>query len=261
MKVVLVGASGAMGQTIVRIIKQEPSIEIYAGIQNHAHTQETFPVFNQLEALTQYIMQSKTSPDIIIDFSTPNLTTAVLAFARQHHLPVLIATTGQSEQQIKELKQAAEYIPLLYSQNTSLGMAAFQKIVQEMFKMLYPLGYDSEIIEVHHRYKKDAPSGTALMLRDAMLEGVSDSIQTVYSRYERTSARQHNEIGIHSVRAGNIVGEHKVIFSNNSETIELVHRAENKELFAKGALICSQFLVEQPVGLYTMSDVMKYYNY
>ncbi len=251
MRIILVGANGAMGQTLKQLVNKTDNYQIVAGIQEGEPSEE-FPVFANFDDLSQETIEA----DVIIDFSHVSLTEALLDYAVGHQLPIMLATTGQNETQEAKIEQASQSIPILNAHNTSIGVNVMEYIVGEMTKLLYPLGYDIEIIEKHHRYKKDAPSGTAMMLKDASLKEIEESVDIVHGRSGIGEERAHQEIGIHAVRGGNIVGEHTVIFANNEETLELIHRAGSKDIFARGALMGAAFVVDASPGLYTMTDAL-----
>ncbi|MBD3948829.1 4-hydroxy-tetrahydrodipicolinate reductase [Tuanshanicoccus lijuaniae] len=257
MQIILVGSSGAMGQSIVRFCEQDNPYEIYAGVQSEQETDELYPVFHQFEHLAEYVINQHAKPDVIIDFSSPYLTQDLLAFATTYQVPVVLATTGQDESQVEQIRQASHHVAMLDTHNTSIGVAVMQQTLATLTRTLYPLGYDIEIIEKHHRYKKDSPSGTAIMLKQTIESMIDETMTPIYGREGLSPGRKREEIGIHAIRGGDIVGEHTVIFANNQETIEITHRAGSKELFVRGALQCAEFIVQQSAGLYNMADLMK----
>lgn len=257
MKIIMVGSSGAMGRTIIQNLQSVPGHEIVAGFQADDQQVGDFPVFQNFSDLQNALNIGEITADVIIDFSTPILTQQLVKFASSSKLPLLLATTGQSREQIAYIQDASRYVAILDTHNTSIGVAVLTETLKSMTRTLYPLGYDIEIIEKHHRYKKDAPSGTALMLKAALESAIDQETQTIFGRQGISEGRPHHEIAVHAVRAGDIVGEHTVIFANNQETIEITHRAGSKELFAKGALQCAQYIMQQKPGLYSMEDVMK----
>lgn len=256
MKIILIGSSGAMGQAIVDYAENHPEIEIYAGLQMRAESEELFPVFYDFDELSDFVREQSLKPDVVIDFSSPILTEKLLSFVKTHQLPLLLATTGHQPAQHALIKEASKEVPIFDTNNTSIGVAVIQKTIYQLTKTLYPLGYDIEIIEKHHRFKKDAPSGTALMLLEAVQSAIEEETSVIYGREGLTEGRAHHEIAIHSVRGGNIIGEHTVLFANNHEVIEIHHQANNKELFVSGAIACSQFVLTRSAGYYQMSDLM-----
>lgn len=251
MKIILVGSSGAMGQTIAQLVSNTGKHEIVAGIQEMA-VEGPIPYFSNFEALKA----AKIEADVIIDFSHVSLTDALITFAVEQQLPVMLATTGQNADQEANITAASETIAILNAHNTSIGVNVMEHIAGEMTKLLYPLGYDIEIIEKHHRYKKDAPSGTAVMLKDAIVNNMPEEAVVNHGRSGLGEPRRHEEIGIHAVRGGDIVGEHTILFANNQETLELVHRAGSKDIFARGAITGAEFVVNAKPGLYSMTDAL-----
>lgn len=255
MKILLVGASGAMGQVVENLIKQTDH-EITLALQFETGEDKPYKVFVDFGAISQHLEENAQVADVIIDFSHATLTGKVVDLAVKHQLPLMLATTGQDMEEIEKIQAAGEKIALVDAHNTSIGVTVMQHIGAQMAKILYPLGYDIEIIESHHRYKKDAPSGTAVMLRNGMLKVIDEEVNTIGGRHGLNGGRPHNEIAMHAVRAGNITGEHTILFANNEETLELTHRAGSKELFARGAVQAAEFLVEAEAGLYSMQDVV-----
>ena len=167
----------------------------------------------------------------------------------------MIATTGLSEEQIEQIRQTAKIIPVFFSANMSLGISLLCELAKKAAKVLGS-DFDIEIVEKHHNRKVDAPSGTALMLADAVCEELEHQPQYIYDRHSRRAARSKNEIGIHSIRGGTIVGEHDIIFAGHDEVITLSHSAASKEVFAQGAVNAALFLVNQKPGLYNMGDLV-----
>lgn len=223
-------------------------------------------LYQELEPDTQVIVYSRSHPEmftegprpsVVIDFSHKDALTDVLAFCQKNSLPLVVATTGFDQSQKDQLKQASAAIPLFYSANMSLGIYVLKALAREAARMLGG-DADIEIIERHHKRKKDAPSGTALLLRDAMAEA-ADFSRTVFGR-EGQAPREAGEIGIHAVRGGSIVGEHTVLFALESEVIELSHRGESRKLFARGAMKAARFLTGQAPGLYGMDDLFSKEN-
>lgn len=253
MKIILVGSSGAMGKTIQQLIHDDEELKIVAGIQEEMES-DAFPVFQTVADLSKANIEA----DVMIDFSHVSLTDAVIDYASEKRLPVMLATTGQNDEQEQHIRHASEGIAILNAHNTSIGVTVMNHITSEMAKILYPLGYDIEIIEKHHRYKKDAPSGTAVMLKEVVQRSLSEETSVTYGREGLGDVRPHNEIAIHAIRGGDIVGEHTVLFANNQEVIELTHRAGAKEIFARGAITGARFLIEAKPGLYQMSDALNY---
>ncbi|MBR6028572.1 MAG: 4-hydroxy-tetrahydrodipicolinate reductase [Clostridia bacterium] len=195
-------------------------------------------------------------PDtVVVDFSHPGTLEGLLTWARAHRVPAVLATTGYSEAQKALIAESAKELPLFASGNFSLGIALLRRLAREAAQVLGE-DFDVEIVEAHHRRKVDAPSGTALMLYDAVSSAYSEGREAVYSRADRRQPRPRNEIGIHSVRGGTVTGEHEVCFLGPQERLTLSHSAENRSLFATGALKAASFLLCRAPGLYDMDDLV-----
>ncbi len=236
-----------MGQVIARTVAARDGFEIVAGLDRVADSTGAFPVFATADI--------DIPADIIIDFSHPALLQTVLALAEKRHLPVIIATTGLSDEQLAAVRALSEKVPVFFSANMSIGVNLLSALVEKAAKVLGN-DFDIEIVEKHHNQKVDAPSGTALMLADAAKAGLSFAPHYVFDRHSVRQKREKTEIGISSVRAGTIVGEHEVIFGGQDEVITLSHLAMSKEIFAVGALNAATFLVGKPAGLYSMKDMI-----
>lgn len=257
MNIILIGSSGAMGRVVTKIAAEE-GYTIAAGLEAESDAVPVYPAAHSFDGLADLITKENIQADVIIDFSTPALTEDMLEFAVKHKLPIMLATTGHTQEQEQAIIESAKHLPILNTHNTSIGINVMQAVLSQLTKSLQPLGYDIEIIEKHHRYKKDAPSGTAKMLLNTIQSEMNHTGSTVYGREGMSDTKASNEIGVHAIRSGDIVGEHSVIFGNNQESIEISHRAGSKELFAKGALSGAAFLIkEAKPGLYSMSDVLK----
>lgn len=247
MKIILSGCNGKMGQVIARTVAERDGCEIVAGLDRVADSTGAFPVFATADI--------DIPADIIIDFSHPAMLQTVLTLAEGRHLPVIIATTGLSDEQLAAVRALSEKVPVFFSANMSIGVNLLSALVEKAARVLGN-DFDIEIVEKHHNQKVDAPSGTALMLADAAKAGLSFEPHYVYDRHSMRQKREKTEIGISSVRAGTIVGEHEVIFGGRDEVITLSHLAMSKEIFAVGALNAAAFLVGRPAGLYSMKDMI-----
>lgn len=247
MKIILSGCNGKMGQVIARTVAERDGCEIVAGLDRVADSTGAFPVFATADI--------DVPADIIIDFSHPAMQQTVLTLAEGRHLPVIIATTGLSDEQLAAVRALSEKVPVFFSANMSIGVNLLSALVEKAARVLGN-DFDIEIVEKHHNQKVDAPSGTALMLADAAKAGLSFEPHYVYDRHSVRQKREKTEIGISSVRAGTIVGEHEVIFGGRDEVITLSHLAMSKEIFAVGALNAAAFLVGKPAGLYSMKDML-----
>ena len=195
------------------------------------------------------------TPDVILDFSNPLVLDDMLSFALEHKTPVIICTTGFSEAQVIRSRKPRKTIPVFYSGNMSLGINLLIELSKMATRVLSD-SFDIEILEKHHNLKLDAPSGTAIMIADAISEEKSDA-QYVYDRHAYRKKREQNEIGIHSVRGGTIVGEHEVIFAGHDEVVSIKHTAQSKGVFASGAVNAAVYLKDKPAGMYDMGDLLR----
>ena len=196
--------------------------------------------------------------DAIIDFSNAAAVDGLLDYCVEKQIPVVLCTTGLSEEQLKKVEETSKKVAVLKSANMSLGVNMLLKLLQDATKVLAPVGFDIEIVEKHHNQKVDAPSGTALAMADSMNEVMENAYTYNYDRSQVRQKREKKEIGISAVRGGTIVGEHEVIFAGEDEVIEFKHTAYSKAVFAKGAVEAGKFLKGKGAGLYDMSDVIQF---
>lgn len=248
-RIIISGCCGHMGRVVADICANDPEAEAVAGIDLLAQPMEGFPVFSTPAACT-------VEADAVIDFSHPAALGPLLDFCLEKKLPVVLATTGYSDEQLERINEAAKSIPVFRSANMSLGINVLLDLVKRAAALLGE-DFDVEIEERHHRRKLDAPSGTALMLADAAASALPYEAEYVYDRHSVRKPRDRREIGISSLRGGTIVGEHTVVFAGRDEVIELTHRAASREVFAAGAVKAAKFLAgaEEP-GLYDMSHLI-----
>lgn len=249
--VLVSGCNGHMGQIVCRLIEESTDFQVLCGFDKEPPKEDNgFPI----SPILDYVFDCDTPiPHIIIDFSSPAATMELLPYAKGLNIPIVIATTGFSAEQEEKILEAANVIPIFKSSNMESNITLLKNTV----KMLAPhlTDCDIEILETHHNRKKDAPSGTALLLANAIKEVLPGSKEKIV--YGRTGKREKNEIGISSMRGGNIVGEHSVYFFGKNETLELRHTAYSREGFAEGALNAARFLLQHPrPGLYTMDDMI-----
>lgn len=249
-RIILHGCNGKMGRMITRIAKDDPGIRIVAGIDVTSSADEDYPVFTDWESCD-------VGADAVIDFSNAAAADRLLMHCAAKELPVVLCTTGLSEEQLERVKQVSKKTAVLKSANMSLGVNLLLKLLSQAAKVLSPAGFDMEIVEKHHNKKLDAPSGTAIALADALREGAGEDYSYTYDRSGRREARSKDEIGISSVRAGTIVGEHEVIFAGEDEVIEFKHTAYSRAVFAKGAIEAAKFIAGKKTGLYDMGDVIR----
>ncbi len=246
--ILLSGCNGAMGKVIAARVAERDDCRIAAGLDINTASNGDFPVFGNAEDIDAPI-------DVVIDFSHPSALSGVLRYALQNKKPIVVATTGLSEEQIHSLHLASSQIPVFFSANMSLGVNLLSELCKKAAEVLGN-DFDIEIIEAHHNKKIDAPSGTALLLANALSEGLSYQPVYEYNRQAKRERRTKNEIGIHAIRGGTIVGEHEVMFAGNDEIITLRHSARSKAVFATGAINAALFLQQQKPGLYSMKDMI-----
>ncbi|MGI6744998.1 MAG: 4-hydroxy-tetrahydrodipicolinate reductase [Acutalibacteraceae bacterium] len=247
-RIILNGCCGKMGNAITRIVSERKDTEIAAGVDINEFASLPYPVFAKFSELN-------IKADLIIDFSNPSALNSILDYAVSNKLPLVIATTGLSELQLELIKTAAKEIPIFYSANMSLGISLLCELSKTSVKALDGL-FDIEIVEAHHNQKLDAPSGTALLLAEEIKSACADEKRYEYDRHSKKEKRSPEEIGIHSIRGGTIVGEHQVIFAGHDEIITLSHTALSKDIFAEGAVNAGLFLLNKSSGLYSMSDLV-----
>jgi 4-hydroxy-tetrahydrodipicolinate reductase len=238
-----------MGQVITDMIDADENAVIIAGIDVSQGRNNKYPVY-------QSFSQCNVKADVIIDFSAPVNLEEMLNFAISRNIGIVLCTTGLTKEQLALIDEASHQIPIFRSANMSMGINLITKLLQEAAGILAEAGFDIEIVERHHNKKVDAPSGTALLLADAMNEVLNNEYQYKYDRSDERVARSRKEIGISAVRGGTIVGEHEVIFAGTDEVIEIKHTAYSKAIFAKGAVQAAKYLVGKPAGKYMMSDLM-----
>lgn len=249
-KIIMHGCNGKMGQVITGIVKEDENIEIVAGIDKYKGIANDYPVFASIE-------ECDVPADVVIDFSNAAAVDTLLDYCAEKALPVVLCTTGLSEEQLKKVEETSKKAAVLKSANMSLGINMLLNLLQQAVKTLAPAGFDVEIVEKHHNLKVDAPSGTALALADSMNEAMDHGYEYVYDRSQVRKKREKKEMGISAVRGGTIVGEHEVIFAGTDEVIEFKHTAYSKSVFAKGAVEAAKFLKGQPAGMYDMSHVIQ----
>ncbi len=248
-RVIINGVGGQMGRALVQSLsEQKDEWEIAAGIDPFCTEKLPFPLYADTDELN-------TDADVVIDFSVPAATERILDFCIAHRMPIVICTTALSDELIRKISDASKQIPIFRSGNMSLGVNLMRKLIADAHKTLGE-AFDIEIIETHHNRKKDAPSGTALMLAEAIKDVDDTDHPYVYGRSEKDRKRSAGEIGFHSIRGGTVVGEHEVRFLGTDEELSILHRATSKRVFATGAIKAASFLTEQPNGLYSMDDLV-----
>lgn len=247
--ILLCGANGKMGHVVESVVSQREDLAVTAGIDCNTTPYADFPI---CAALSDF--QGKA--DVVVDFSHPALLRDLLDYCVRTGTPLVAATTGYTPEQVQAIRDASEKVAIFFTFNLSIGINLLIDLAQRAAAVLGD-SFDVEIVEKHHRRKLDAPSGTALMLADAVNQSLGDRCQYEYDRHSRRQSRPANEIGIHSVRGGTIVGEHEVIFAGRDEVLTLSHSAASKEVFAVGAVNAAAFLAGKPAGLYRMKDLLQ----
>lgn len=247
--IILRGCNGKMGRTITQLVEEDRDVQIVAGVDLAPNPELSYPVY-------QSFRQCSVDADVIIDFSAPINIREMLEYAEEKNVGIVLCTTGFNEDDMKMIEEFTSRIALLRSANMSFGVNVLVKLVQEAAKHLAHTGFDIEVVERHHNKKVDAPSGTALLLADAMNEVLNQEYSYKYDRSLDRVSRPEKEIGISAVRGGTIVGEHEIIFAGTDEVIEIKHTAYSKAIFAKGAIQGAKYLHGKPNGLYQMKDLM-----
>ena len=248
-RVIMHGCNGKMGQVITGLCKEDPDVEIVAGIDVVDNRENGYPVFTDIDACD-------VEADVIIDFAAAVAVDKLLDYGVRTQTPIVLCTTGLSDEQLAKVKECSAKVAILKSANMSLGINTLMKLLKDAAKVFSPAGYDIEIVEKHHNQKVDAPSGTALALADSINEACNEQYEYVYDRSKVRKKRDKKELGISAVRGGTIVGEHEVIFAGIDEVIEFKHTAYSKSVFAKGAVEAGKFLKGKPAGMYDMADVI-----
>lgn len=247
-EVMVNGCNGKMGNTVSELVDKNEKMVLKCGVDKVDTGYLTYPVYTDLNQIPE-------KPDVIIDFSIPVATFAVLEYAKKNNVPVVIATTGFTGEEEKKIAEYSNYIPVFKSANMSFSINMFQHLLREISPKLK--GDDIEIIETHHNRKIDSPSGTAQMLADTINEALGGDYTCEYNRHDKHEKRDKKEIGMTSIRGGNIVGVHTVKFFGESETFEITHTSYSRNVFAEGAIKAAEFIVNKPAGLYNMDDLVK----
>ena len=245
-EVLVNGCNGKMGQVVCDLIEQNENLVLKAGFDKNITGEFAFPVFDKIEDI-------KEKPDVIIDFSIPIATLNILEYASKNNVPIVIATTGFTKEQEEKIEEYSKIIPIFKSANMSFDIMIMKKLVSWLAPLMKDT--DIEIIEAHHNRKIDSPSGTAQMLADSINSALGNTLHCEYNRHDKHEKRDKNEIGMSSIRGGNIVGEHTVQFIGDFETFEIKHTSYSRNVFAEGSLKAANFIVNQKPGLYCMEDM------
>ncbi len=248
-RIVICGANGKMGHTVASCIAERSDCKVIGGVDSYTAQYTDFPIVATVSELADV-------PDVIIDFSNPSLLDSLLEYALVNNVALVLATTGYSDAQISQIQKAAQQIPVFFTFNMSLGINLLVELAQKAASILGGQ-FDIEIVEKHHNQKIDAPSGTAIMIANAINETLHNEYHYVYDRHARRMKRDPKEIGMHSIRGGTIVGEHDIIFAGNDEVITLSHSAASKAVFAVGAVNAAVYLCGKPAGLYDMKQLVQ----
>ena len=248
-RVILHGACGYMGKVVASLAAEDSDIEVVCGLDVKEDEGLGFTVYTDMD-------QCNEDADVVIDFSVAQAVDALMDFCEERRLPVVLCTTGLSDEQLARVEALSQSVPVLRSANMSLGVNVLLSLVKQAAAALSPAGFDMEVVERHHNRKLDAPSGTALALADAMKEGADDDFSYVYDRSTKRQPRDAKEIGISAVRGGNLVGMHEAIFAGTDEIISINHQATSRTVFGKGAIEAAKFLSGRSAGLYSMQDVI-----
>ena len=247
MKVLVNGCNGKMGQVVAQSVKLGQDMDVVCGVDRKDTGDNYFPVFTKVSDIDII-------PDVIIDFSVPEATFAILDWAVKKHVPIVIATTGFSESEMKKIEKCAEKTPIFKSANMSYEINLMGKLVKELAQKLE--NSDIEIVETHHHNKIDSPSGTALFLADSINTALDNQMNYEYDRHKKREKRNKKEIGIHSIRGGTEVGKHTVVFFGDNESFEITHNCTSRSVFANGAIKAAQFILHKDNGLYSMNDLV-----
>lgn len=246
LKVIVNGCLGKMGKVLTRCVKDDNELELVCGVSLNPTETTDYKIYSTMNDIEE-------SADVIIDFSHHSALDDVLSYALRTKTPLVIATTGYNDDELNKIKEASKTIPIFLSYNMSLGINVLLKLVKESTKILE--GFDIEVVEKHHNKKFDAPSGTAVMIANAIKE-VLPNLEYNYGRYGRDAKRKENEVGIHAIRGGTIIGEHNIIFAGHDEIVELKHTAQSKDIFAKGSIAAAKYLINQNPGYYNMDNML-----
>lgn len=260
-KIAVNGAGGRMGARIVALVCEDPELQLVAALERPGHRllgKDVGSVSGCGDTGIKITFSLDTHADVLIDFSSPDSTVTIAEVCAQKKIALVAGTTGLSPHQHEKLQGFSHVIPCLVSPNMSVGVNIMFNLVAQVARMVEK-EYDIEIIETHHRFKKDAPSGTALRLAERICAATGREMErdVVYGRSGITGERPANQIGIHAVRSGDVVGDHTVVFGSLGERIEITHKAHTRDTFVRGALRAAKFIANKPPGMYRMSDVLQ----
>ncbi len=256
-KIIVCGACGRMGRELIRVIDELEDIQLVGAIEtpNHPCLARKIGKIEVSFNLEESIQEGA----VVVEFTTTSATLEHLGIAKRKGTPMVIGTTGFKDEEYGIIEEASQEIPILLSPNMSVGINLMYNLVKQASQILQGKKFDHEIIELHHRLKKDAPSGTAKKIAEIIAEATGKDLteNLVYGRQGITGERTEQEIGIHSVRGGTAVGEHTVVFAGNGERLEITHRADSRRIYALGAVLAAQFITGKEKGLYDLQDALK----
>ena len=248
-RILLTGACGHMGNVIQSVVASRDDCEIVAGVDIFNDEKASFPIYESIKDV-------KETADVVVDFSNPSLLNDLLEYGISNNTALVIATTGYDECQKKQITDASKQCPIFFTYNMSIGINLLANLAKKAVQVLGD-GFDIEIVEQHHNQKIDAPSGTALMLADAICEEIDEPMKYEFDRHSKREKRTKNEIGFHAIRGGTIVGEHQIIFAGRDEIVTLSHSARSKEILAVGAVNAAVYMMGKDAGMYDMKELVK----
>ena len=248
-RILLTGACGHMGNVIQSVVASRDDCEIVAGVDIFNDGKASFPIYESIKDV-------KETADVVVDFSNPSLLNDLLEYGINNNTALVIATTGYDECQKKQITDASKQCPIFFTYNMSIGINLLANLAKEAVQVLGD-ELDIEIVEQHHNQKIDAPSGTALMLADAICEEIDEPMKYEFDRHSKREKRTKNEIGFHAIRGGTIVGEHQIIFAGRDEIVTLSHSARSKEILAVGAVNAAVYMMGKDAGMYDMKELVK----
>ncbi len=251
-RIIMNGFNGSMGKVICKMVSKDKACEIVAGV-DVTSTNATFPSFINIHDCDM-------PADVILDFSTASAVPTVIDYAVKKKLPIVICTTGLTDDILNQIEEASAHIAIFKSANMSLGINLIANLIKRAVALLDESNFDIEIIEKHHNQKIDAPSGTALLLANSLNEEMNGKYHYVHDRSQTREKRETDEIGFHAIRGGTIVGEHSVLFAGKDEIIEFKHSALSKDVFAVGAVRAAKFMPHKPAGMYNMQDLIDFHD-
>lgn len=261
-RVLVNGSNGKMGQEVIKAISKSNEFYLFGGVDKTKRDNSNYRTYSSILELSSLIENTNSSvksnvsnkPDVIVDFSVPEASLAVINYAACFNIPIVIATTGFSKDDLNQIKSFSNSIPVFQSANMSFDINIMKNTVANLATLL--TDDDIEIVETHHNSKLDSPSGTAIMLADSINRKSDNKYTYIFNRHDSRQKREKNEIGFSSIRGGNIVGEHSVLFFSDDESLEIKHIAYSRAVYAKGALKAAKFIIDKPAGYYTMNDLI-----